>query len=84
MSAIWAKITAFMGLIITGLLFVLKYRGNKIEKLEDENEALEIKEEIRDKQVEAKKEILKDEKVRIKKKLLKKSKKSRRDRLNSL
>ena len=83
-TAIWTKIVGLMGLVITGLLFVLKYRGNKIDELEEKNEYLEVEKEITVKQDGAKKEILQDEKVRIKKKLLKKSKKSKRDRLNSL
>ena len=83
-SAIWTKIVAAMGLVITGLLFVLKYRGNKIDKLEDEKQFLEVEKEIIVEQAEAKKEILKDEKVRIKKKVKKKSKQSKRSRLNSL
>ena len=84
LTTIWTKIVAAMGLVITGLLFVLKYRGSKIDELEEKNEYLEVKEEITVKQDKAKKEILQDEKVRIKKKVTKKSKQSRRDRLNSL
>ena len=83
-SAIWTKIVAAMGLVITGLLFVLKYRGNKIDDLEKEKEFLEVEKEIAVQQIEAKKEILKDEKVRIKKKVKKKPKQSKRSRLNSL
>ena len=83
-SAIWTKIVAAMGLVITGLLFVLKYRGNKIDDLEKEKEFLEVEKEIAVQQIEAKKEILKDEKVRIKKKVKKKSKQSKRSRLNNL
>ena len=60
-TSIWAKITAFMGVVIGGLLIALKLKSNKVDKLEEENKYLEVKEEIQVKQAEVKKEIIKDD-----------------------
>lgn len=44
----WAKIVAGMGAVIGFLLVVLKFKNNKIENLEEENQAFEAKDEITD------------------------------------
>ena len=83
-TSLWSKLTALMGLIITGLLFVVKYRGNKIDQLNDDIETLKVKEVILTKQTRFKKQALVDERNRIKAKVKKKPKQSRRDKLNNL
>ena len=83
-ASLWSKLTALMGLIITGLLFVVKYRGNKIDQLNDDIETLKVKEVILIKQTRFKKQALVDERNRIKAKVKKKPKQSRRDKLNNL
>ena len=83
-TSLWSKLTALMGLIITGLLFVVKYRGNKIDQLNDDIETIKVKEVILIKQTRFKKQALVDERNRIKAKVKKKSKQSKRDHINNL
>lgn len=49
MTKIWAGV----GAVFSILLVMLKLKSNKIDKLEDENETLEVKNEIKDKISEA-------------------------------
>lgn len=84
LSSIWAKLVAFMGVVIAGLLAFIKFRSDKIERLEEKTEVSDKLNDIRETQEESKKEILKDEKKRIDTKLKIKPTHTRRDRVKRM
>jgi len=57
----WAKITGFLGLVISILLALIGYKNKQIDDLEDENESLVKSGEIADKQDKANIEAEKNE-----------------------
>lgn len=80
----WAKITGALGAIIGFLLILLKFKNDKIEKLDHENKVNEKVKEIRKEQDEIKEEIINDEEKRIEDRVKDNSNKSRRDRASKL
>lgn len=64
-SSIWAKIVATMGIVMAGLLALLKFKSAKIEKLEKKVESHDKETEIRKSQNESKREVLTEEKKKV-------------------
>jgi len=83
-SGVWAKTTALFAAIIAGLLTFIRFRTNKIEKLEEQALVSDKLDDIRKQEKEIKKEVLQDEKRRIKKKLKIKPTNTRRERIARL
>ena len=78
------KLKAYIAIAFGFLLLLLKLKDNKIERLEDQNEAHEIKDDIEQSQKAHKDKVLKDEKPTIEKAVEKADSLSDVDFLNGL
>jgi len=83
-SGLWAKLTAFMGVVIAGLLFLVGYRGRKIDKLEHDAKIKDEIKSIHEQQDKDEKGVLNNEPTQIKEEIEKRTNLDRANRIKRL